>query len=139
MAILMDRAALEDHLRGDFGPLGDALQIETVTPEAVTLRLTPRATEIRHGGTVSGPALFLLADVAFYMAVLAKAGPKKMSVTVSASIDYLRRPAGDLPVLGEARVHKLGRSLAMGQVLMRNPDSDDVLAQAQLTFALPPS
>jgi uncharacterized protein (TIGR00369 family) len=136
MAILMDQTALETHLRSDFGPLGDPLQIETVADDAVTLRLTPRPCDIRHGGTVSGPAMFLLADVAFYMAILARVGPMKMAVTVNASIDYLRKPLAELPVLGEARVHKLGRTLAMGQVLLRNPDSDAVLAQAQLTFAL---
>lgn len=134
----MTQDALSAHLKHDFGPVGADLRLEALTDTDLTLRLTPHAGHIRLGGTVSGPSLFLLADVAFYFAILARLGPVEMAVTTNASIDFMRKPAGHLPVLGTATVHKLGRTLAVGQVLMRNPDSDDVLAQAAMTYAIPP-
>ncbi|MFT6169953.1 MAG: hypothetical protein ACJAR9_002079 [Celeribacter sp.] len=138
MTLAMSKEALSAHLERDFGPIGADLGIETVTETSLTLRLTPHAGHVRLGGTVSGPSLFLLADVAFYFAILARLGPVEMAVTTNASIDFMRKPEGHLPVLGTATVHKLGRTLAVGQVLMRNPDCDDVLAQASMTFAIPP-
>lgn len=134
----MSHAALSQHLEQGFGPVGADLTIDAVDEGSVTLRLCPHEGHIRLGGTVSGPSLFLLADVAFYFAILARLGPVEMAVTTNASIDFMRKPAGDLPVLGTATVHKLGRTLAVGQVLMRNPGSDAVLAQASLTYAIPP-
>ncbi|SEK99364.1 PaaI family thioesterase [Pacificibacter marinus] len=138
MTLAMTKAALSAHLERDFGPIGADLSIETVTETSLTLRLTPHGGHIRLGGTVSGPSLFLLADVAFYFAILARLGSVEMAVTTNASIDFMRKPNGKLPVLGTATVHKLGRTLAVGQVLMRNPGRDDVLAQASMTYAISP-
>ncbi|MBU1279107.1 MAG: PaaI family thioesterase, partial [Alphaproteobacteria bacterium] len=107
--------------------------------DAVTLRLTPDARHVRPGGTLSGPTMFLLADVALYFAILAKIGPVALAVTTNAHIDFMRKPAADLPLLGEARLLKLGKTLAVGQVAIRNPGSDTVLAQASLTYAIPPN
>jgi uncharacterized protein (TIGR00369 family) len=138
MANVMDKPALEAFLAREFTEVGDVLSVETVTNDAVTLRLTPDARHIRPGGTLSGPTMFLLADVALYFAILAKIGPVALAVTTNAHIDFMRKPAADLPLLGEARLLKLGKTLAVGQVAIRNPGSDAVLAQASLTYAIPP-
>lgn len=138
MANVLDKPALEAFLARDFTEVGDVLSVETVTDDAVTLRLTPDARHVRPGGTLSGPTMFLLADVALYFAVLAKIGPVALAVTTNAHIDFMRKPAADLPLLGEARLLKLGKTLAVGQVAIRNPGSDAVLAQASLTYAIPP-
>jgi len=138
MANVMDKPALEAFLAREFTEVGDVLSVETVTDDAVTLRLTPDARHVRPGGTLSGPTMFLLADVALYFAILAKIGPVALAVTTNAHIDFMRKPAADLPLLGEARLLKLGKTLAVGQVAIRNPGSDAVLAQASLTYAIPP-
>jgi len=138
MANVMDKPALEAFLAREFTEVGDVLSVETVTNDAVTLRLTPDARHVRPGGTLSGPTMFLLADVALYFAILAKIGPVALAVTTNAHIDFMRKPAADLPLLGEARLLKLGKTLAVGQVAIRNPGSDAVLAQASLTYAIPP-
>ena len=139
MANVMDKPALEAFLAREFTEVGDVLSVETVTDDAVTLRLTPDARHVRPGGTLSGPTMFLLADVALYFAILAKIGPVALAVTTNAHIDFMRKPAADLPLLGEARLLKLGKTLAVGQVAIRNPGSDTVLAQASLTYATPPN
>jgi uncharacterized protein (TIGR00369 family) len=138
MALLMDKTALETVLARDFGDLARLFAFDAVSEEALTLRLTPEAGHIRSGGTVSGPTMFLLADVAFFFAILSQAGDVAMAATTNAHIDFLRKPAADQPLLGEARVLKLGRTLSTGSVTIRNPGSDRVLAQAQMTFAMPP-
>ena len=138
MANVMDKPALEAFLAREFTEVGDVLSVEAVTEDAVTLRLTPDARHVRPGGTLSGPTMFLLADVALYFAILAKIGPVALAVTTNAHIDFMRKPAADLPLLGEAQLLKLGKTLAVGQVAIRNPGSDAVLAQASLTYAIPP-
>jgi uncharacterized protein (TIGR00369 family) len=138
MANVLDKPALEDFLAREFTEVGDVLSVEVVTEDAVTLRLTPDARHVRPGGTLSGPTMFLLADVALYFAILAKIGPVALAVTTNAHIDFMRKPAADLPLLGEARLLKLGKTLAVGQVAIRNPGADAVLAQASLTYAIPP-
>ena len=46
-----------------------------VTDEAV-IRLMADEKHLRFGGTVSGPAMFGLADVAMYVAILSRIGPR---------------------------------------------------------------
>jgi len=104
MALAMDRSALEAFLARDFGEVADVLGFEEVRDEAVTLRLTPDARHLRPGGTVSGPSMFLLADVAIYFAILSQLGPVALAVTTNAHIDFLRKPEAGVPLLGEARV-----------------------------------
>ncbi len=101
------------------------------------VRMTARAEDLRPGGTVSGPAMFALADVAFYIATLAMIGPEPLTVTTNASIDFLRKPAPG-PMLAEARVLKLGRSLSVGDVLLRSEGAAAAAARASLTYSIPP-
>ncbi|AJE47036.1 PaaI family thioesterase [Celeribacter indicus] len=138
MKNVTDRAALGAFLAAEFGEVADILGVESVSEEAVTLRLTPDARHLRPGGTVSGPSMFLLADVAIYLAILAKLGPVALAVTTNAHIDFMRKPAAGVPLLGEARLMKLGRSLAVGQATIRNPDEAAILAHASMTYSIPP-
>ncbi|HUF86502.1 MAG TPA: PaaI family thioesterase, partial [Thermohalobaculum sp.] len=72
----------------------------------------------------------------FYVAVLASVGPQAQAVTTNLSINFLRRPRlGDL--VGEARIAKLGRRLAAGDVLLRPAEGGEPVAQALVTYALP--
>ncbi len=135
---IMDKPALETFISERFPEVIDYLFVETVAENSVTLRLEPLASQLRPGGTVSGPTMFLLADVAVYFAILAKVGPVELAVTTNAHIDFMRKPASGLPLLGEATLMKLGRTLAVGQVMVRNPGSDDILAHGSMTYSIPP-
>ncbi|MEO5740467.1 MAG: PaaI family thioesterase, partial [Vicinamibacterales bacterium] len=48
--------------------------------------------ELRPGGTVSGPVLMTVADVALYVAILGEIGIVPLTVTTSLSINFLRKP-----------------------------------------------
>jgi acyl-coenzyme A thioesterase PaaI-like protein len=59
-------------------------------------------------------------------------------VTTSASIDFLRKPAAGRDLIGEGRLLKLGRVLAVGDVLIRSDGSSDIVARASATYSIPP-
>lgn len=137
---VMSLAEVDEFLDREFGELRrttPTLRVEEVGRGCARLRLGYDPQMLRPGGTISGPAMFTLADVAMYVAVLASIGPVALAVTTNLNINFLRRPPpGDL--LGEARLLKLGKSLAVGEIYLRAPDSEDCVAHAVGTYALPP-
>ena len=138
MALVMDAAALTDFLEREFPEVSGEFTILHVEADSVTVQLNTGARHLRPGGTVSGPSMFGLADVAMYLAVLAQIGPVALAVTTNCSIDFMRKPAAGVPVVAEARVLKLGRTLAVGDVLLRSGEAGPIVARASLTYAIPP-
>jgi uncharacterized protein (TIGR00369 family) len=137
---VMSLAEVDAFLDREFAELRrttPTLQVEEVGQGCAQLRLGYDPQMLRPGGTISGPAMFTLADVAMYVAVLASIGPVALAVTTNLNVNFLRRPPpGDL--LGEAHLLKLGKSLAVGEIYLRAPDSEDCVAHAVGTYALPP-
>lgn len=138
MQIVMDKAALEDFIHRDFRQVADDFRVEDVTPEGIIMRLLVGERHLRPGGTVSGPSMFALADVAVYLAILSRIGPKALSVTTNCSIDFMRKPAANTDMIAETRLLKLGRGLAVGDVLMYSVGQDAPVARASLTYSIPP-
>lgn len=94
-------------------------------------------TQLRPGGTISGPTMMALADTAMYALVLSAIGEVPLAVTTNLSINFLRRPKPE-DLIAEATMLKLGRSLAVGEVALRSVSSTDVCAHAVVTYSLPP-
>ena len=91
---------------------------------------------IRPGGTISGPTMMALADVAMYVGILASIGPVPLAVTINLSINFLRKPeARDL--IGECRLLKLGKRLATGEVAIYSDGGSDPVAHATSTYSIP--
>ena len=133
----MDIAALEAFLASDFAQVSGMFGIDALTDDLLTVRLHVNDTHLRPGGTVSGPAMFGLADVAMYLAVLARIGPVGLAVTTNCSIDFMRKPAAGVDLIAQARVLKLGRVLAVGDVLMFSDGGGAPVARASLTYSIP--
>ena len=138
MALAMDRAALEAFLARDFGQVAGEFTVDRADEAGVTLRLRVAERHLRPGGTVSGPSMFGLADVAVYLAILSRIGPEALTVTTNCSIDFMRKPAAGRDVLAEARVLKLGRELAVGDVLLFSEGNAEPVARASMTYSIPP-
>ena len=138
MTVMMDKPALADFLRAYFQQVADQFVIEDVRDMGLTLRLSVSDAHLRPGGTISGPALFGLADVATYLAILAMIGPKALAVTTNCSIDFMRKPASGVDLLCKVRLLKLGRVLAVGDALIYSEGMTDPVARASLTYAIPP-
>lgn len=138
MSLAMDAAALTAFLRRDFPQVADDFAIEAVEPAALRVRLKVDGRHLRPGGTVSGPTMFALADVAIYLAILSRIGPVALAVTTNCAIDFMRKPEAGRDLIAEARLLKLGRVLAVGDVLIRPDGGADVVARASLTYSIPP-
>ncbi len=91
---------------------------------------------LRPGGTVSGPIMMALADFAMYLAVLSAVGWVPLAVTTNFSINFLKRPA-PRDLLAEARLIKLGKRLAVGEIGLRSQGGGDLVAHATATYSLP--
>lgn len=101
-------------------------------------RLPVDDSHLRPGGTVSGPAMMALADVAVYAAILSEIGPVALAVTTNLNINFLRRPAADAPLLARASLLKLGKRLAVGEVtLYCDGQQDNPVAHATMTYSIP--
>ncbi len=134
----MNAAQLQAFLTRDFGQVADDFRVERVDDQGLTLRLMVAARHLRPGDTVSGPAMFGLADVAMYLAILAQLGPVALAVTTNCSIDFMRKPEAGCDLLAQARVLKLGRVLAVGDVMLYSEGKPDPVARASLTYSIPP-
>lgn len=114
------------------------LSIEELWHGGARLRQACREAFIRPGGTISGPTMMALADVAMYIAVLAAIGPVPLAVTTHLSINFLRRPAA-ADLVAEAELLKLGKRLAVGEVAIRSAGEADLVAHATSTYSIPGS
>lgn len=104
----------------------------------IRTRLNVGERHLRPGGTVSGPSIFALADVSVYLAVLAMIGPQGLAVTTSCSMDFMRKPAAGADLIAECRLLKLGRVLAVGEVLVFSEGGEAPVARASMTYSIPP-
>jgi uncharacterized protein (TIGR00369 family) len=116
---------------------GRQMVVERVGVLSSCLRLKVDQRHLRPGGTVSGPAMFMLADVALYVAVLANIGPKALAVTTNIGMNFLRRPESR-DLIADCRLMKLGARLAVGEVDIRTEGEDDLVAHVTGTYSLPP-
>lgn len=116
---------------------GRVFTITEITHGSVSMRLDPSERHLRPGGTVSGPALFTLADVTAYAAVLAHIGPVALAVTTNLNINFLRKGQPGQDVLAEARLLKLGKRLAVGEVKLLSGTSPDPIAHVTSTYSIP--
>ena len=130
---------LQRFLVQSFPQVADDYVVEAVGPMAMTVRFSPSEKDLRPGGTVSGPAMFALADVGVYLALLAMIGPEALAVTTNASLDFMRKPMPDKDLVADVRLLKVGRVLAVGDVLIRSEGMDDPVARASMTYSIPPS
>ena len=94
--------------------------------------------ELRPGGSVSGPVLMGVADVALYVAILGEIGIVPLAVTTSLTINFMRKPSADKNIVAVCKLMKVGRSLAVGEVSLYSEGSDDVVAHVVGTYSIPP-
>jgi len=131
-------AEFEEILRTG-APFAAQLGVEVVelSRECAVFRLPYRGDFLRPGGTISGPMMMGLADLAMYGAVLAAVGPEELAVTTNLNINFLRKPP-PAPLIAEARLLKLGKRLAVGEVELYSEGDTEMVAHVTATYSLPP-
>jgi acyl-coenzyme A thioesterase PaaI-like protein len=95
--------------------------------------------ELRPGGTVSGPVLMSIADLALYVAILGQIGIVPLAVTTNLNINFLRKPSGEKNIIGVCNLLKLGKSLAVGEVSLFSEGMNEPVAHAVGTYSIPPT
>lgn len=136
--VAMNETALAEFLARDFPQAEGQYKVERLTERGLVLRLVVDHMHLRPGGTVSGPAMFGLADVAVYLAILSRIGPEALAVTTNCSIDFMRKPEAERDVLCEVRLLKLGRRLAVAEAHLTSDAGTDLVARASMTYSIPP-
>jgi uncharacterized protein (TIGR00369 family) len=139
MALVMTIGELEGFLAAEFPQVfhpESGLAIEALWDGGCRVRQAFRAGSLRPGGTISGPTLMGLADFTMYVAVLAAIGPVPLAVTINLNINFLRKAQRDL--LAEARLLKLGKRLATGEVSIRCDGDEEPVAHVTATYSIPP-
>lgn len=130
---------LEDRLRAEFPEMFSAesgYALETLWFGGCRVRRHFHPRTLRPGGTVSGPIMMALADFTMYLAVLSAIGWVPLAVTTNFSINFLRRPA-PRDVLAEARLFKLGKRLAVGEIAIFSDGDEEMVAHATSTYSIP--
>ena len=128
---------LNDFLQAAFDG-GRPYIVESIEPNRARLVMPHEQLIIRPGGTVSGPTMMMMADAASYAVILAHIGPVALAVTSNLNITFLRKPEPTAIVV-DAEILKLGRKLAVVDARLRSDGSDDLIAQATVTYAIPSS
>ena len=112
--------------------------VEAVSTQGATLSHAIGADELRPGGTVSGPVMMTVADIAIYVAILGKIGIVPLTVTTNLTINFLRKPSAAARIIAECTLLKVGRTLIVGEVSLYSEGSDDVVAHVVGTYSVPP-
>lgn len=129
-------ALIDEHFPQSRDDVG-AFVVEDVSAAGARLRLPIRDSFIRPGGSVSGPTMFKLADLAVYAAILGQRGPAAVqAVTSSMTINFLARPE-PRDLICEVTLLRLGRRLAVAEAKLRSDGGAELVGHATCTYALP--
>ena len=115
---------------------GCGLSIERIGYGDVRVRRAYHEEHLRPGGTISGPTMMELADFAMYVAVFSAVGPQPLAVTTNLNINFLRKPAA-ADLIAEARLMKVGKRLAVGEVTIRSDGHNEPVAHVTSTYSIP--
>jgi uncharacterized protein (TIGR00369 family) len=140
MPVVMTIDELERFLAAEFPQVfhpKSGLAIEALWERGCRVRQGFREVYVRPGGTISGPTMMGLADFAMYVAVLAAIGPVPLAVTINLNINFLRKPA-QCDLVAEARLLKLGKRLAIGEITICSDGEEEPVAHATSTYSIPP-
>ncbi len=132
---MVTKAELSEFLKQEFPQ--NKCTIDAMGTRSATVRHEIGASELRPGGTVSGPVMMTVADVALYVAILAEVGIVPLAVTTSLNFNFMRKPASDRAIIGVCKMLKIGRTLAVGEVTLYSEGQDEPVAHAVGTYAIP--
>ena len=135
----MSVADIREFLSAEFPQVfsGDNIAIESADGETCLLRQRYSEAMLRPGGTVSGPTLMAMADFAMYVVLLSAIGPIGLAVTTNLNINFLRKGEPGQDVLAAARLLKLGKRLAVGEVNLWSGTSPAPIAHVTSTYSIP--
>src|SRR5258705_10653220 len=133
----MTVADLERFLHVEFPQAFSGGDISIESADGVSCLLRQRYSDqmLRPGGTISGPTLMALSDFAMYVVLLSAIGPVGLAVTTNLSINFLNKAPAGHDLIGQARLMKLGKRLAVGEVTLFSAAAGQPVAHVHATYS----
>lgn len=124
-------------LRDAFPQGAGAAIVEEADGRRAVCRYRYNASQLRPGGTLSGPTMMSLTDTAVYALIFSAIGLEPLAVTTNLSINFLRKPK-PADLIAEARTLKHGKALFVADVIIRSDGDAEPCAHAVVTYSVPP-
>ncbi|WP_240775934.1 PaaI family thioesterase [Nitrincola schmidtii] len=112
-------------------------EILAVTADEAVVKQRINESHLRPGGTVSGPTMMALADVALYVAILSRIGPVALAVTTDFTCHFLNKPEANKDLIAKASLLKLGKRLVIGEVSVFSEGQSEPVAHVVATYSIP--
>ena len=125
-------------LQKEFPQSLEKCEIEDVTEKGATVLYHVGASDLRPGGTISGPTMMTLADYALYIAILGEIGIVGLTVTTNLSINFLQKPVANQDIRGVCHLMKVGKILIVGDVWLYSVGMEQPIAHVVGTYSIPP-
>lgn len=134
----MTVAELDDFVAGAFPLSPRTYRVEHSGEDGLRIRTPFDETQIRPGGTLSGPTMMGMADAAAWLVTLARIGPVPLAVTSNLTIAFLAKPR-PVDLLAHAQLLRLGRRQSVSEVRLWSDGDDPAqpVAHATVTYAIP--
>ena len=123
-------------LKDIFPQVADKYEIISLKSNYSEVKLLSNNKNLRPGNTISGPSMFELADLSFYIAIMASTDLGDKSVTTNVSINFIKKPLLS-NLLGISQIKKMGKRLVVGDVEILSEDKKQIYAQALFTYSIP--
>ena len=123
-------------LKDIFPQVADKYEIISLKSNYSEVKLLSNKKNLRPGNTISGPSMFELADLSFYIAIMASTDLGDKSVTTNVSINFIKKPLLS-NLLGISQIKKMGKRLVVGDVEILSEDKKQIYAQALFTYSIP--
>ena len=123
-------------LKDIFPQVADKYEIISLKRNYSEVKLLSNNKNLRPGNTISGPSMFELADLSFYIAIMASTDLGDKSVTTNVSINFIKKPLLS-NLLGISQIKKMGKRLVVGDVEILSEDKKQIYAQALFTYSIP--
>lgn len=116
------------------------LTVTSVEPGHIAVHQAVDESDLRPGGTISGPTMMALADSAAYVTVFAHIGIVPMAVTSNLNINFLRKPEAGKALAAKGTLLHLGRRSILTEVnIYSEGHLEKPVAHAVVTYAIPSS
>ena len=123
-------------LKDIFPQVADKYSIISLKRNYSEVKLLSNNKNLRPGNTISGPSMFELADLSFYIAIMASTDLGDKSVTTNVSINFIKKPLLS-NLLAISQIKKIGKRLVVGDVEILSEDKKQIYAQALFTYSIP--
>ncbi|SPL70838.1 PaaI family thioesterase [Acinetobacter stercoris] len=133
-----NKSEIIEFLKQEFPQSLKKCEIEEVSDKSAIVLYHIDQSDLRPGGTVSGPTMMTVADYALYIAILGEIGIVGLAVTTNLTINFLQKPEANKDIRGVCKLMKVGKVLVVGDVWLYSEGSNQPIAHVVGTYSIPP-